>query len=228
MNVKNIFHFLQNLSENNHKEWFDQNRKWYDTVKTDYLSLAENLLFEMSKSDQSLKNVDVKKCIFRINKDVRFSKDKSPYKTALGIILTPFGKKMFLGGYYIHLENNQSFVGGGLYMPPNDIVKKVRNEIITYSDEFLRIVKHKDFVGSYGDIDQRPEIMLAKVPKDVDPSSGIADYSRLKSFTVGKHYTNEMIFSKDFIATCVKDLNHLHNFIHFINRGITSDENGGI
>lgn len=190
--------------------------------------MAGALLNEMKKSDPTLEGLDVKNCVFRIHKDVRFSKDKSPYKTSLGILLTPYGKKMQFAGYYIHLEDGQCFMGGGLYMPPNEMVKKVRKEIITFPEEFFSIIKHKNFVTTYKDLDKNPSIMLAKPPKGIDTQDPIADYARLKSFTLFKSFTNETLGSKNFVATCTNELIKLKDFIHFLNRALMSDEHGGI
>lgn len=228
MYEQSILSFLKDLSANNTKEWFEDNKKRYEIMKEAYHDLAGKLLIEMKKADPTLQSLEVKNCVFRIHKDVRFSKDKSPYKTALGMIFTPFGKKMQLGGYYLHLEDNASFAGGGLYMPPNDLVKKIRSEMINFKEDFLKIVNDKNFVSTYSDLDKSPQFMLVKPPKDVSPDDPIADYLRLKSFTTGKKVDNKSIDKGDFIKNCTNDLMVLHDMVHFLNRGIMSDENGGL
>ena len=228
MKTNLIFDFLRDLTENNNKEWFEKNKTRYEIVKKSYHALAADIITAMKKLDPSLEVLEVKNCVFRINKDVRFSKDKSPYKTSLGIILTPYGKKMQLAGYYIHLEDGQCFTGGGLYMPPNDMVKKVRNEITTFPDEFLSIVKNKNFVKTYTDLDKNASFMLSKPPKGIDIHDPIADYTRLKSFTTAKSFANEEIDKESFVSTCANELIQLKEFIHFLNRGLMSDEHGGI
>lgn len=222
-----IIDFLKDLKENNSKEWFEKNKTRYELVKNSYYEFAKAILKTMKKYDSTLEGVDVKNCLFRINKDVRFSKDKSPYKTSLGIILTPFGKKMQLAGYYIHLEDGQCFTGGGLYMPPHDMVKKIRNEIITFPDDFIKIVRNKKFIKTYNDLNKSPLFMLIKYPKGIDISNPIADYTLLKSFTTSKSFSNEDIDKEDFISKCTSDLLSLKDFIHFLNRGLMSDEHGG-
>lgn len=228
MNNELIFSFLTDLKNNNTKDWFEINKKRYEQMKESYHQLASLILESMKKHDETLAGLEVKNCVFRIHKDVRFSKDKTPYKTALGIILTPYGKKMSLAGYYVHLEPGGSFVGGGLYMPPNDMVKKVRQEIQNFPGQFLQIIQNKNFKTTYNDVEKNPDIMLQKVPKDVNPTDPIADYVRLKSFTTGKSYTNEMVFSDDFIDNCTKDFIAIKDFLQFINKGLMSDENGAV
>lgn len=228
MKTNLIIDFLKDLKENNNKEWFEKNKARYELVKKSYYEFTAEILAAMKKLDPSLDVLEVKNCVFRINKDVRFSKDKSPYKTALGIILTPYGKKMQLAGYYIHLEDGQCFTGGGLYMPPNDMVKKVRNEITTFPDEFLSIVKSKNFVKTYSDLDKNPSFMLSKPPKGMDIHDPIADYVRLKSFTTAKPFANEELYNENFVSQCANELKQLKDFIHFLNRGLMSDEHGGI
>lgn len=226
MNPEKIFSFLRELNKNNNKEWFEKNKKIYEEVKLEYHLLASQILKSMEEKDVSLKGLDVKNCIFRINKDIRFSKDKTPYKTSLGIVLTPYGKKMSLAAYYVHLEDGKSFVGGGLYLPPNDMVKKVRQEILTFQKEFIAIIENKKFASVYGDLDKSPNIMLAKVPKDINVNTKTGDYIRLKSYTSGKPYSNDMIKAKDFIANITNDLFAMKELIHFINKGLMTDENG--
>ncbi|MFZ1705898.1 MAG: DUF2461 domain-containing protein [Saprospiraceae bacterium] len=225
---KSIFQFLGELKENNNKPWFDANKASYEVMKKNYNLLASQILEKMKEHDKTLNGLEAKHCVFRIFKDVRFSKDKTPYKTGLGIILTPYGKKMNLAGYYVHLEDGQSFVGGGLYMPPNDLVKKVRSEIQHFPEDLEKILKDKNFIKTYNDIEKNPNIMLAKVPKELSPDHPLADYVRLKSFTTGTAYTNEMVFTSHFVDNVIRDFVTLKPLIHYINRGLMSDEQGAL
>lgn len=134
--------FLKELKSNNSKSWFDQNRKRYDIMKSDYISLAGRILEQMKDIDPSLDMVTAKDCIFRINRDVRFSADKSPYKTNLGIALHPGGKKFNLAAYYLHIEPGQSFIGGGLWMPEAPLLSKVRKEIHYFYHDLVDILNN--------------------------------------------------------------------------------------
>ena len=106
--------FLKNLKKNNNKAWFDAHRKEYEAAKIDFENFIQSVLDKQSKNDRDLKELTAKKCMFRINRDVRFSKDKSPYKTNFGASMSKGGKKSGLAGYYFHLEPGKSFLGGGL------------------------------------------------------------------------------------------------------------------
>lgn len=223
-----FFSFFRDLKENNHKEWFDKNKNRYEIMKKSYHDLTGAILSELKLLDPTLAGLEVKQCVFRINKDIRFSKDKSPYKTAMGMIFTPYGRKMQLAGYYLHLEDGASFVGGGLYMPPNDAVKKIRTEIINFKDEFMKIVTSTPFSTVYGDLHKSKEIMLVNVPKEVAQDDPIAEYVRLKSFTSGKQISNEALDKEGFAKKCAQDMMAMHDFIHFLNRGLMSDQHGGI
>src|ERR1041385_455332 len=137
--------FLKGLKKNNNKPWFDKHRKEYESAKMDFENFIQSVIDKHSKNDVDLKGLVAKKCTFRINRDVRFSKDKSPYKTNLGASMDKGGKKSGFAGYYFHLEPGKSFLGGGLWMPQPDALKKVRQEIDYGFDEFKKIVGSKRF-----------------------------------------------------------------------------------
>jgi uncharacterized protein (TIGR02453 family) len=110
--------FLKELKKNNNKPWFDANRKRYEEAKKDFENFIQQVINAHSKKDKTLASLKAKDCMFRINRDVRFSKDKSPYKTNLGASINKGGRKAFqTAGYYFHLEPGQLFVGGGVYQP---------------------------------------------------------------------------------------------------------------
>jgi len=118
--------FLKELKKHNHKEWFEANRKQYDAAKNDFAELVQSVIEKFGKKDESIATLKAKDCMFRINRDVRFSKDKSPYKTNMGASIVKGGKKSPLAGYYFHFEPGNSFVGGGSWMPEPEGLKKIR------------------------------------------------------------------------------------------------------
>ena len=121
--------FLKDLKKNNSKEWFDQHRNAYDAAKADFAMLVTAVIHELGKTDPGIATLTAKDCMFRINRDVRFSKNKAPYKSNMGASFVAGGKKSILSGYYFHLEpGGQSFVGGGLYMAEPDKMKKIRKQ----------------------------------------------------------------------------------------------------
>lgn len=228
MVTNNMIQFLKELHDNNNKSWFDENRKRYEGFKSEYHNLTEIILSEMKKIDSSLSGLNTKDCVFRINKDIRFSKDKTPYKTYLGINMTPFGKKMSLASYYIHIQEGQSFVGGGLYMPTAELLNKARKEIHYFYDEFKQILEHPDFKNSYNALDENDKIKLVRPPKGYTEDDPAIEYLKLKSFTATIPIADKKLTDKNFVANTVEHLKALFPLIQFLNRGILSDENGGL
>jgi uncharacterized protein (TIGR02453 family) len=227
MITKDSMQFLDDLRENNNKVWFDTNRKRYEAMKADYLGLAQRLLDALKPHDIGLELVTAKECIFRINKDIRFSKDKSPYKTNLGIALHPGGKRMNSAAYYLHLERGHSFIGGGLWMPEAALLGKVRKEINYFYDDLLAILNDKTFKSTYGDLSTE-DGKLSRPPKGYEIDNPAIEYLKLKSFTVGKSIKDADIINPKYFDQVVADFITLKPLLGFINRGLMSDDEGGI
>jgi uncharacterized protein (TIGR02453 family) len=225
---KSTLEFLEELKENNHKPWFDENRKRYETVKADYISAAGHILAIMKKHDESLDILDAKDCTFRINKDIRFSKDKSPYKTHLGIALHPYGKKMQLAAYYIHIEKDQAFLGGGLWHPDASALKKVRKEIDFFHDEFFKIIQAPSFKKIYGDLDIEEGQKTTRPPKGYEADHPAIEYLKLKSFTTTVKLSNKQLTDPKAWEQVTEILKALTPLVAFINRGLMSDDEGGL
>lgn len=213
--------FLKNLAKNNHKEWFDANRKNYDAAKQDFSVLVQKLIEQHGKKDSEIASLLAKDCIFRINRDVRFSKDKSPYKINMGASINRGGKKSIFAGYYVHCEpGNQSFVGGGLWMPEAAVLKKVRQEIDYGADEFKKILHHKNFAGYYKDLDKSGDLSLSRPPKGYDDENPAIDYIKLKSFIALRPLTDAEMQSKELTKIILKGFEALQPLLQFINRAI--------
>jgi uncharacterized protein (TIGR02453 family) len=224
-----ILEFFRELRLNNHKEWFDQNRKRYEAVKKDYHHLVSRLLEEMQKHDPHLSHLQIKDCTFRINRDIRFSRDKSPYKTHLSVIITPYGKKMDYAGYYVHIDEEQgSFAGGGLYMPPSEMLKKVRTEIAHFFEDLEEIISAEDFKETYGDLDRSDDIMLIRPPKGFNETGKVLEYLRLKSFTATREIPLDMLSSPEAIHHVVEVLRRLRPFNEFLNRALMAENESNL
>ncbi len=175
--------FLKDLKKNNKKEWFEKNRPVYESAKEDFVTFVQKLIDLHGKKDLTIKNLHAKDTIFRINRDIRFSKDKSPYKTNFGASINKAGRSAWeTAGYYFHLEPGGSFAGGGIYMPPAEQLKKLRQEIDYNLNDFKKIIGSKKFKSVYGDLDRSEEFLLTRVPKGYEPENPAADYLRLKSY----------------------------------------------
>jgi len=212
--------FLKDLKKNNTKEWFDKNRKVYEAAKADFLSLVENILKGLSKKDESIAHLNAKECVFRINRDVRFSKDKSPYKSNMGMSISPKGKKGISAGYYFHLEPGACFMGGGLYQPMPDDVKKVRQEIDYCFDEFSKIIANKKFKATYGNLNMDADMKLSRPPKGYEESNAAIEYLKLKSFIAMTSLSDVELTDKNLTKKIIAAFEALQPLIAFLNRSI--------
>lgn len=210
--------FLSEIKNNNHKEWFETNRKRYEAAKEDFGKLIGELIAKHGKKDVSIASLTVKDCTFRFNRDIRFSKDKSPYKTNFGASLNKSKKKGHFAGYYFHLEpGNNSFAGGGIWMPEADIVKKIRQEIDYNWKEFKGIVKNKKFVKEFGYLDKSSESSLTREPKGYDKDNAAIEYLKLKSWVALKPISDEDLTSKDLSKKVLSAFDALQPLVYFLN-----------
>ncbi len=212
--------FLKDLKKNNSKEWFDKNRKQYEAAKADFAALVNAVILQFGKKDGGIATLTAKDCMFRINRDVRFSKDKSPYKTNMGAAFSKGGKKAIIAGYYFHCEPGQAFVGGGLWMPDADVVKKVRQEIDYCFNEFSKIIKHKKFVAQYKGLEISDETSLTREPKGYEKDNPAIQYIKLKSWLAMSSLTDADLTDKNLTKKIVAAFEALQPFIEFLNRGI--------
>jgi len=210
--------FLRDLKKNNNKPWFDAHRKQYETAKADFENFIQGVLDKHCKNDPDLKELIAKKCMFRINRDIRFSKDKSPYKTNFGASMDKGGKKSGLAGYYFHLEPGKSFFGGGIWMPQPDALKKVRQEIDYCFDEFKKIISNKKFKTVYGDLYTGEDIQLSKVPQGFEKNNPAAEYLKFKRWLVLADVSDSALTSKDLVAKTVDAFHVMQPFVKFLNR----------
>lgn len=212
--------FLSELKLNNHKEWFEKNRKRYESAKTDYLQFVDAVLAGVVKNDPSISTLEAKNCVFRINRDVRFSKDKSPYKTNMGAGFGKGGKKMFLAGYYIHCEPGASFIAGGMWMPPAPELKKIRQEIDYCLEEFDGIIKAKLFIDTLGSLERSSDMVLSRPPKGYEEGNPAIEYLKLKSYIASTPITDAELTSKELVPKIVAACAALQPLIYFINKAL--------
>ena len=151
---KTTLDFLSAIKKNNNREWFEKNKDRYVSAKDDVADMIEAFLKEAVKFEKGFVGLNAKDCVYRIYRDVRFSKDKKPYKTNLGASVNIGGKKAMNAGYYIHVEPGGSFIAGGMWMPPADQLKMIRQEIDYNGKDIRVILKKKDFKSYYGELDQ--------------------------------------------------------------------------
>ncbi|RBL94207.1 TIGR02453 family protein [Chitinophaga flava] len=210
--------FLKSLKLNNNKVWFDEHRDNYLAAKTDFESMVQQLIDGMAKQDTTLAGLQLKDCVFRIYKDVRFSKDKTPYKINLAASFQAGGKKSLLAGYYFHLEpGGNSFAGGGLWMPAAPELKKVRQEIDYNFEEFESIISNKSFIKHFGKVEGDA---LKTVPQGYQPDNPAIAYLKLKSLIVTHPISDETCVQPSLVREILKTFALMQPLIQFINRAM--------
>jgi uncharacterized protein (TIGR02453 family) len=220
---KDTLQFLDDLKANNNRDWFLENKKRYEAVKKDYQQLVGDFLDVMKPLDPSLEMLEVKNCTFRINRDIRFSKDKTPYKSHLGVWLSSGVKGMNRSGYYLHLEKGASFIAGGLYCPEPEDLKKMRKEIAYFHDDLETILNKKDFKKEFKDFDRNEKNMLKNPPRGFEKEHPAIEFLKLKSFESSQRIDISEATKKDFVATMSKKLIVLKPLNDFINRALAPE-----
>lgn len=218
LNLSNITKFLSELSHNNNKEWFDQNRKTYEQCRADFLVLLQELIDGIAQFDESLTGVDPKKCIFRINRDIRFSKDKTPYKTNFGALLGAQGRKTEGAGYYIHIASGHNFIGGGMYKPQPEMLAKVRQEIDYNSQDLIKILERPTFKKMFGKVQGE---QLKTAPKGYPKDHPFIELLRYKSFYVLKEFEDADFEDKSFKDSVLSTYKEAHIFNDFLENAIS-------
>lgn len=215
---KSTFQFLKDLSQNNNKEWFHDHQKEYKTLKENILAFTADVIAEFGLIDPTIAELEPKKCLFRINRDIRFSKNKDPYKTNIGISMAKGGRKTDNAGYYINIQPGDSFVGGGQYMVPPDDLKKIRQEIDYNFADFKAILENDAFHSFYGGLSVDPSMILKRPPKGYDAENPAIEFLKYKSFTAIKSIPDPTVLSKEFLKECVTGMSALKPLVEFLNR----------
>lgn len=215
--MHDVLNFLAELKENNNKEWFDANRGRYEQCRKKVLFLTEIFLHEIAAFDPEIGPQNAKDCVFRIFRDVRFSADKTPYKTNMGSFIVKGGKKSFNAGYYIHFEPGASFVGGGSYCPPPDALKAIRTEIYDHPEEFKALIGKESFRSVYPELwDDKLKTPPKGFPKDFPD----IDLLKYKSFAFGSTLPDDVVKSDALVSKVVTALKELSPVNRFLNEAI--------
>jgi uncharacterized protein (TIGR02453 family) len=212
--------FLKNLKKNNNKPWFDTNRAAYENCKADFQDYVTQLIKSIALFDKPIGLLTAKDCTFRINRDVRFSKDKSPYKSNMGASFNQGGKKIQGAGYYFHFEpGNKSFAAGGIYMPMPPDLAKIRQEIDYSFNNFKKIVSSFAFKKTFTKGVEGIEL-LSRPPKGYDETNPAIDFLKMKSFLVTRPVTDAELQSKNLLKDTAKTFQTMKDFIGFLNQAI--------
>lgn len=213
----NTLQFLAELAENNHKEWFDANRKRYKAAREDYISLIHQLIQGISDFDEGVVGLEPKQCIFRINRDIRFSKNKAPYKTNFGAHIAPGGRKSPYAGYYMHLEPGKCFLAGGKYHPMPNELKNIRAHIEGNAPQLRAILAENNFAKLYGEFKGDS---LKTAPKGYPKDHPDIDLIKRKDFFVVHECEEGKIHSEEFVDYVVEVFRVLRPLNAFLNEAV--------
>lgn len=215
--MKKAFEFLKHLKENNNREWFSGHKSEYDSIVKENKVFFNQVYTELQEHDQ-LKGIH----IFRIYKDVRFSKDKTPYKTNFGVGYSR-SKPMLRGGYYIQLEPGNSFVGGGFWAPEAKDLLRIRKEFELGTTEIEKITADKTFIEYFGEL-KGDSVKTA--PRGFDKNHPAIDLIRKKQYLVMRKFTDKEVLSDHFQKEVVLTLLAMRPFFDYMSEVLTTDLNG--
>jgi uncharacterized protein (TIGR02453 family) len=207
--------FLSTPKKNNDRDWFNANKKEYEAAREEYTAVVEKLIEGIAAFDPSVIGIAPKDCLFRIYRDVRFSKDKSPYKIAFGAYISPGGRQSMEPGYYIHAEPKASFLAGGMHMPQSAELLAVRNAIVSDPKALQKIENQATFKKYFGKIDAHGSLKTA--PKGFDPEHPAIEYLRLKGYTVSYEFKKDAdVKDPKFPANAVRVFKAMTPLINFL------------
>lgn len=214
---KSHIEILEKLNLNNNRDWFTENKKEFQKEENEVKLFFKEVLEELNKLD-SIEKMQ----IFRIYRDVRFSKDKLPYKTHFSVGFVR--QKPFLrGGYYLHLENNNSFVGGGFWEPNKEDLYRIRKELEVDASELREIISNSNFIFNFKTLGGEE---LKSAPRDFDKNHPNIDLIRKKQFLLTKQFSNQEIVEANFKEEVVKSFQAMRPFFDYLSDVLTTDING--
>lgn len=215
MDIEEIFSFLTDLRENNDREWFAANKQRYLAVKEQVDDMAAHLIAGIAEFDPAAASLTPADCTYRIYRDTRFSLDKTPYKTHIGIVVCPGGsKKSYRCGYYVHMEPGASFIGGGCWCPPPALLKEIRQSIYDNIDEYLGIVENPEFRDLYG---FPGHDLLKTAPKGFPKDWEYIEFLKPREYTVMTAESDRFFFRKNTLSKILDDFRVLKPYNDFIN-----------
>ncbi|MFI5221598.1 MAG: DUF2461 domain-containing protein [Bacteroidia bacterium] len=217
MDFKRALQFLTKLKKNNNKEWFDKNRNEYDELRKEILDLVTSMIKRIQSFDQTLAGLEAKQCMFRINRDIRFSKDKTPYKTNFGLTFNRDGKSSQFAGYYLHIQPGECFIAGGSYAPLPEHLAAIRQEIDYHFDEFKKIILNKDFRKYFGELSGEK---LSRPPKGYEMENPAVEFLKHKAFLMWHKFDEKKLLEKDFEKYCATVFKAMKPALDFMNRAI--------
>ena len=214
------FDFLRDLAENNNREWFQENKTRHEEARNNVLQFVSDLIAGLSKFDKTIPaDLDPKKCVMRIYRDVRFSLNKTPYKNNFGAGISQQGKGFNGPGYYLHIHPEECFIAGGCWMPEAEMLKSIRQEIDYSGSDFRDIIEALQFKKYFGEPDQ--EYKLKTMPKGYSADHRDIEYLKLKSFTFTHALDPKTLTRADAAESVIRGFELLHPFMIFLRNAVS-------
>ena len=207
--------FLKSIKSNNNRDWFEKHKDKFLEAKAEHEAFVDKIIKGVSKFDKKISgDMKGKDCVFRIYKDVRFSKDKTPYKTNFGASINPGGKKSLVAGYYLHIEPGASFLAGGVYMPEADLLNAIRQEIDYNPDPFIKILNSASFKKYFKGLDDEGKLKTA--PKGFAKDHPHLEILKNKHFVVSHPLSDKLLTEKTFDTTIIAGFKAMHPFLEYL------------
>jgi uncharacterized protein (TIGR02453 family) len=216
--MKKTHAYLKKLKKHNTKEWFDANRAEYDAAREEFTELVAELISGIARFDKEISGLDARKSLFRINRDIRFSKDKTPYKTNFAADISPGGKQSSRPGYYVSARPGEYYLAGGSYMPEPGQLAAIRQEIDYNFKEFQKILSDKKFKKYFGGISD--EGKLVNPPKGYDKDNPAAEILKNKHFILFHEVPEKIALSPKFGKYAAEVFSAMHPFLKFLRRAM--------
>ncbi|MGV6861708.1 MAG: DUF2461 domain-containing protein [Putridiphycobacter sp.] len=213
--------FIKALKKNNNRDWFLEHKAEYESNRENIIQFADELLQLLNQHDQ-IETPTGKKALYRIYRDIRFSKDKTPYKTQWSGSFSR-ATKLLRGGYYFHIEPNNSFIGGGFWNPNPKDLKRIRANILEFGDELRTIIKSEEFCSHFGELQGE---QLKTAPKGFDKEHPQIDLLRYKQFLVMKRFSDKEVLQSDFANKVNETFKAMRPFFNYMSEALTTDQNG--
>ena len=213
--------FLEELKENNYKEWFHEHKADYQGARENFLEVSHNLIQRLGEFDEGIltSNLEAKRCILRINRDIRFSKDKTPYKTNFFSSIKKGGRKSPYGGYYLSISPTESFIGAGMYMPEKPVLDKIREHLAQSYETWLELIEEKTFKKYYPE-GVKASGKLKRPPKGYEKDDPAIEYLKFKGFYTQKFLTSKELTSPQLMEEIVAALKAVEPMVAFLNEGV--------
>jgi uncharacterized protein (TIGR02453 family) len=217
--MKHIISYLEKLSKNNNREWFHEHKAEYDLLKKDFKNIVQGIIFKTAEFDESVRYVEPDKCIFRIQRDIRFSKNKTPYKTNLSAAISPTGRKGDVAFYYFQVgsKKEECFIGGGIWMPEKETLDQTRRYISNHYEELEDILYTREFAEMFGELES--DSKLTRPPRGFDENHPAIEFLKLKSFTVGTNIA-DIVNENDFEDRVASIFKQMSPFVFFMRKAI--------